>query len=539
MDKRCNEGAEASDGELALLSQDALQAIARAEGVPLVVTDPAQADNPIVYANQAFLDLTGYAAGDVLGRNCRFMQGPETDPRALELLRVGLAGKQETVVELLNYRRDGTPFWNELVVAPVSDGKDGVRYYIGLSRDVTRRREADQSLYQAQKMDALGQLTGGLAHDLHNLLQVMVGYLDMIRLQNGREQPDPRRIQRSVENALGAADRARTLTQQLLAFSRRQKLEARSTDLNALLQDMQPSIQRILGTDVALEARLAPDLWSCKVDPLQAESALRNLLLNAYDALAGVSPREVRISTENAWVASEDVGLGDDLQPGPYVCVSVTDSGAGIPFEHLGRVIDPFFTTKGAGPGSGLGLSMVYGFARQSGGTLRVLSGQGIGTTVSLFFPKAEEQRSTDAAIGAACSMESVGQGERVLVVEDRADVAELAQVMLEEAGYATLVAYDAVQALNVLEKHPVDLLFTDLSMPGEMNGVTLAREAVKRHPGLRVLLTTGYADAELARTDGDGKRFETLPKPYGHDDLLRRVRCALETSYRPSASSA
>ncbi|RVU20604.1 hybrid sensor histidine kinase/response regulator [Methylobacterium oryzihabitans] len=492
--------------------------------MPMIVTDPRQPDNPIIFANWAFRTMTGYEPEEMIGRNCRFLQGPETDPDTVAEIRDAIRDRREIATEILNYRKNGSSFWNALFVSPVYDRSGELIYFFGSQLDVSRRRDAEDALRQSQKMEAVGQLTGGIAHDFNNLLQVVIGYVDI--LQSGLTQPpaDPARMLRAVENIRGAAERATTLTAQLLAFARKQRLDGRAVNLNNLVDGMRDLANRTLGDDVTIRTDLAPDLWNARLDPTQTEVALLNILINARDAMAGGGT--VAIATANRTIAGE-ASLGG-LAPGRYVTVSVTDTGSGMPPEVLARVTEPFFTTKDEGRGTGLGLSMVYGFAKQSGGGVQIESEVGRGTTVRLTFP-ASEAAERPAPRVPSRPAEQTGT-ETILIVDDRSDVAELARAILRDFGYTTLVAHDGRSALEILDgSERVDLLFSDLIMPGGMNGVVLAREARRRQPRLKVLLTTGYAEASLERTDAGGSEFEVISKPYRRTELARRVRRVLD----------
>ncbi|AWH49613.1 hybrid sensor histidine kinase/response regulator [Stenotrophomonas sp. SAU14A_NAIMI4_5] len=497
--------------------------------MPMIITDPHQPDNPIIFANRAFVEMTGYERDELIGRNCRFLQGPETDPDAIAEIREAIAETREAATEVLNYRKDGSTFWNALFVSPVFDDDGTLVYFFGSQLDVSRRRDAEDSLRQAQKMEALGQLTGGIAHDFNNLLQVMSGYLEMITGTSDKELPSDSFVRRAATQAQSAANKAAVLTQQLLAFSRRQKLEGRTVNLNSLVSSTVELAAQRVGADVELQMNLAPALWNCRIDTTQAEVAILNLVINARDALKGRPDQRVLLSTRNVEVSKAAAANElDHLPAGRLVCISVQDNGSGMSPDIVRRVMDPFFTTKEEGEGTGLGLSMVYGFVKQSGGTVRIASEPGVGTTVSLYFPATTDALTKDAA-PSNMAMDR-GGSERILIVEDRDDVAELAQMLLEAGGYQTRVANDGASALALLEQGEVfDLLFTDLIMPGGMNGVLLAREAKRRLPKLKVLLTTGYAEAGIERTDAGGSEYEVLNKPFNRQQLLRKVRLVLE----------
>ncbi len=491
----------------------------------MIVSDPRKPDNPIIFVNNAFINMTGYSSAEVVGKNCRFLQGPETDRSVVAQVRQAVAERREIATELLNYRKNGSTFWNALFISPVYDQQGELKYFFSSQLDISRRRDAEQALGQARKMEALGQLTGGIAHDFNNLLQVITGYLDIIHLALRSEVPDLGRVARSADSIRKASGKAAMLTQQLLAFARKQRLEGRTINLNSLTEGFTDLVQRTLGGDIQVRTELAPGLWNCRLDPTQMEVALLNVLINARDAMSGKGT--VRIRTSNEDLSSEERALQSGLKPGLYVCIAVIDDGPGIPPEILPRVMDPFFTTKDEGKGTGLGLSMVYGFVKQSGGSVRISSGREGGTTVTIYFPATHDQ------VGGGFEYDnrthSQGGNEHILVVDDRIEVAELAQAMLESLGYRVSMVNSPAEALQVIRTGPtVDLLFTDLIMPGNMNGVVLAREARRVLPSLKILLTTGYASESIERHGADGE-FPVIDKPYRHDELARKIRIVLD----------
>ncbi|MBN8909301.1 MAG: PAS domain-containing protein, partial [Rhodospirillales bacterium] len=356
--------------------------------MPMLVTDPRQSDNPIVFANRAFIAMTGYTQDEIVGHNCRFLQGPATDRQTVQAIRQAIEERREISLEILNYRKDGSTFWNALFISPVYNRRDELVCFFASQLDVSRRGDAEEGLAQAQKMEALGQLTGGIAHDFNNLLQVMSGHLDLMGARARLNKLGPEDLARGIGSIRSAVTKASTLTQQLLAFSRKQKLRGRTINLNTLATGMTALVQRTPGEQVQLEFDLAPDLPNCELDTTQVEVALLNVLVNARDAMP--EGGRIRIETRAVEAASEGDDCGElpaGLRPGAYAALSVTDTGTGIAPEIIARVMDPFFTTKDEGKGTGLGLSMVYGFAKQSGGTATVSSEQGQGTTVRMFFP--------------------------------------------------------------------------------------------------------------------------------------------------------
>jgi PAS domain S-box-containing protein len=488
--------------------------------MPMVVTDPRQPDNPIVFVNGAFLDLTQYKEDEVLGRNCRMLQGPATDRRTVDELRQGIAEQRPVSVDILNYKADGTTFWNALFLGPVFDAEGHLLYFFASQMDITERRSSQDAHLQAQKMEAIGQLTAGMAHDFNNLLQVINGNLEvgLVSLDN------PSAAREALVRAQAAAMRAGKLTQQLLTFARKQRLEPKRLNLNSLVVEFSEMLVRTLGEKVELRLDLRPGLPACLLDATHLEMALLNVLINARDALTAGG--EVCVGT--AIVREEDRIHKHKLPPGSYVTLCVTDKGSGMPPEVLRRATEPFFTTKG--PGTGLGLAMVHGFVQQSHGKLEIESEPRQGTSVKMIFPVADSGADPRAARAREDRHALDGGAPRptVMVVEDNEDVRELAVSVLGIAGYEVLSAASGEQALVQLEGGAdVDLLFTDVIMPGGMNGLELIDKAHKLQPGLPVLVTTGYMEDLPQR--GRENDLKILAKPYRHETLLEQVRGALK----------
>ncbi|MEH3087925.1 MAG: histidine kinase famiy protein [Xylophilus ampelinus] len=501
--------------------------------MPMIVTDPHQPDNPIIFANRAFLSMTGYAPEEITGVNCRFLQGPGTDRNTVAGIREAIEQRREHSTEILNYRKDGSTFWNALFLSPVFNEKKELVYYFASQLDVSRRRDAEEALAQSQKMEALGQLTGGISHDFNNLLQVIAGQLDLLNFKLRVEEIDREKCLRNVDNARQSVTRAASLTQQLLAFSRKQRLEGRPINLNATANGIVDIVEQAFGNQgggsIDVQLKLEPDLHNCQLDPSQLEVALLNVLLNARDAMP--QGGKVTIKTANVSVDHADSVSFGGLPEGDYVSISVTDSGTGIPKEIIQRVMDPFFTTKEEGKGTGLGLSMVYGFAKQSGGTAQIYSELGLGTTVRLFFPATQTE--VRPARGTSAMRTTVrGGSERILVVDDRPEVAKTAEDLLTSLGYHVTVALGANESLGLVDSLADDekpqLLFTDIIMPGGMNGISLARAMRERVPGIRILLTTGYAGDMSAPNVDVGSEFDLIYKPYRLEDMARKIRAVL-----------
>ena len=377
-------------------------------------------------------------------------------------------------------------------------------------------------LLQSQRLEAVGQLTGGVAHDFNNLLTVVLGNADLLA-EPGMTEPQR---QQALQMLIGAAERGAVLTRQLLAFARKQPLMPSEVDVNALVTGFDPLLRRTLGEQVEIEVVRGAGLWTAMVDPTQLESALLNLCLNARDAM----PRGGRLTLETANTAlylrySEQHA---DVEPGQYVMLAVSDAGTGIDPAHLGRVFEPFFTTKEKGKGTGLGLAMVYGFVKQSGGHVAIYSEPGHGTTVKLYLPRALGPRAAVERVPEEA--EARGGAETVLVVEDDEPVRMLAGLELGAMGYRVLEAATGAEALVVLRTgEHIDLLFTDIVMPGGMTGRELADEAGRMRPGLRVLFTSGYTENAIVHHGRLDAGVQLLPKPYRRADLARAVRHALE----------
>ena len=393
---------------------------------------------------------------------------------------------------------------------------------IGVVTDTTERREAEQRLSQSQKMEAIGQLTGGVAHDFNNLLTVIVGNLDMIV----RRPDNPQRVERLATSAMLAARRGAEVTEKLLSFSRRQVLRPETVNPNHLLKDFQGLLQRALGEAVTLVLDLDTALDPVRLDPGQFESAILNLAVNARDAMPGGGTLTIR--TENFAVTPERAAAWPDLNAGDYVRVSVHDTGMGMDAATAARAFEPFFTTKDVGKGTGLGLSQVYGFARQGGGQVRVASTPGLGTTVTIDLPRSSEPVAAAPRADALLPLRRAAEGEVVLVVEDEAAVLEMAVESLSELGYRTLTATRASEALDRLRgPQRIDILFSDVVMPGGLNGIELALQARQLRPGLRVLLASGYTGSALGE-QGVPVDLPLLSKPYRREDLASKLRLVM-----------
>jgi PAS domain S-box-containing protein len=500
--------------------------------MPMVVTDPNQSDNPIVFVNRAFLDLTEYREEQVIGRNCRFLQGPQTDPHTVTEVRMAVSEQRAVAVDILNYKADGKTFWNALFIGPVFDEQGKLLYWFSSQMDITRRRISEQSFLQAQKMEAIGQLTAGLAHDFNNLLQVITGNLELATTV----LDDKQAAREAIEHAMMAGHKAAKLTQQLLTFARKQRLEPKRVNLNTLVVEFSEMLVRTLGEKIDLHLDLKPGLPACTIDATHMEMALLNVLINARDAM----PKGGKVTVATSVISDRDRIEAHHLQPGTYVVICVIDHGEGMTPEVARRATEPFFTTKG--PGTGLGLAMVHGFVQQSHGRLEIESTPGQGATIRMIFPvavrtSAESSGGSPEKNALNWSTEAILGKHTILVVDDNHDVRELAVSHLRRLGFRVIAAQSGEEALELLERYgEVDLLFTDIIMPGGMNGLQLVERVRERLPAIPVLLATGYME-ELPRGGASPVSMTTLTKPYRTTDLAEHVRTLLSKNLPPNVA--
>ncbi|WP_257714383.1 PAS domain-containing protein [Roseomonas populi] len=481
----------------------------------------ARLDGTITAANPAWAVVLGWTEAELVGRAFLDLVHPEDLARTCELVAGLSAGMAPRRFENRTRGRDGRYRWIAWTAVP----GEGLINAVG--RDVTTEREAaealaraEESLRQSQKMEAVGQLTGGIAHDFNNLLTGITGSLELLRRRVAQGRLED--VDRYVTAAQGAAKRAAALTHRLLAFSRRQTLDPRPTEVNRLVAGIEELVRRTVGPEIALEVVPAAGLWTVLVDPNQLENALLNLCINARDAMPDGG--RIAIGTANTWVdagAAAEIGL----EEGDYVTLRVTDTGTGMAPEVVERAFDPFFTTKPLGQGTGLGLSMIYGFVRQSGGGVRVQSEPGRGTTMCLFLPRHHGVAEAEA-VQARAALPHADAGETVLVVDDEATVRMLVAEVLEEFGYTAVEAADGASGLKVLQSDlRVDLLITDVGLPGGMNGRQLADAARVLRPEVKVLFITGYAENAAIGSGQLEPGMHVLTKPFEIGALAARIR--------------
>jgi two-component system CheB/CheR fusion protein len=467
--------------------------------------------------------MTGYRAAELIGQNMRVLLPPamRQEPERYT------ARYLWTIKELEVCRKDGSVFPAHLSIAEWWAG--GYRHFTGILRDLSaqhreqiERTKLEAQLHQAQKMEAIGNLTGGMAHDFNNMLGVIIGNIDLLRDLKGEDSD----IDELTREALDAAFRGADLTRRLLAFARQQPLRPQHVDVNELVSGITRLLRRTIGEDVEISLDLAPELWPVVVDPAQLEASLTNLATNARDAMADGG--RLMIVTGNRTLDADYAAQHAEVVPGGYVMLEVSDTGSGMTSEVMHRIFEPFFTTKSRDKGTGLGLSMVFGFIKQSGGHIGVYSEPGIGTTFRLFLPRMSEDVPAVEESGATPLLH--GRGESVLVVEDNAALRRVVTRQLGELGYRVLAAENAAAGLKLLDRQSIDLLLTDIVMPGGINGRELARRARQRWPGIKIVFTSGFSEARL---NGDGGPLAActplLSKPYRKEDLASAAREALD----------
>ena len=471
-------------------------------------------------ANRNFLDRYALDEAAVLGKTVYELYPKEIadyhTAEDREVIESGVIVRSSVTVPFADGRDHDLVFTR----FPIFDNERRILGVGSISVDVTEQKKAEQDLHEAQKMEAVGQLTGGVAHDFNNLLAVILGNAEIVEARLGAGD-------KAVRAILQAATRGAELTQRLLAFSRRQPLHSRPVDLNELVDGMTDLLRRTLGETIEIETSLAGDLWPTVADSGQVENALLNLAINARDAMAVGG--ELIIATANATLDADRALHLPEMEPGDYVVLSVADTGTGIDAAALDHVFEPFFTTKDVGQGSGLGLSMIYGFARQSGGGVDIESQLGRGTTVRLYLPRG------DAAAVPAGRMDDTqalpqGRGETILVVEDDPEVRQIAGSMLEGLGYRVLTVEDAKAGRDVLEREPgVHLLLSDVALPGGVSGPQMVEEVRKDRPNIKVLFMSGHGSGVVNQRNRLSRSGELLMKPFLRRQLAQKVRAILD----------
>ncbi|WQO29905.1 PAS domain-containing protein [Microvirga lotononidis] len=475
--------------------------------------------------NPAWSEVLGYQPAELVGTPFDALAHPDDLAATRAQFERLTAGQVVRDFDMRMRSKDGSYRWYSWYCVP-----EGDQFYAA-GRDVTERKQFEEHLRSSQKMEALGQLTGGVAHDFNNLLQVISGNLQLLTKDiAGNERAEAR-----VQNALAGVTRGSKLASQLLAFGRRQPLEPKVVNVGRFIKGMDDMLRRALGEEIEVETVISGGLWNTQVDPGQIENAILNLAINARDAMNGQG--RLTIEAGNA-LLDDRYARQHDVTAGQYVMLAVTDTGSGIPPDVLERVFEPFFSTKPEGKGTGLGLSMVFGFVKQSGGHIKIYSEVGQGTTVKIYLPRVHEQEDVLTDLRAAPVR---GGTETVLVVEDDDEVRETAVALLSDLGYRVLKARDATSALSIVESGlEIDLLFTDVVMPGPLRSPELARKAKARLPHMAVLFTSGYTENAIVHGGRLDPGVELLPKPYSREDLARKIRHVLANQQqRNRAASA
>jgi two-component system cell cycle sensor histidine kinase/response regulator CckA len=487
----------------------------------VMITDAhLEAPGPrIVFVNAAFTSMTGYTPEEVIGRVPNFLRGAKTEHITLDRIHRDLAATGTTGYSSINYRKDGTEYMVEWQVTPLKDDSGAITHYLSIQRDVTERNRLLEQFNQAQKMEAVGRLAGGIAHDFNNLLTIILGYTGLLTSEFSKLKLGDTKLARSVEGIQQASEKAAALTTQLLAFSRKQVLRTRIVDLNPFVANLEGLLRRLIGEDINMDFRPGPNLARVQVDTNQFEQALMNLAVNARDAMPNGGM--LTVETRNAEVSTRYAAL-TSVKPGKYVLISVTDDGSGMDEETRSRIFEPFFTTKEPGRGTGLGLAMVYGFAKQNGGTITVYSEPLRGTCFKMYLPATEGAE--EELNGAAVSIRARGSGV-VLIVEDDIGIRGLIGEVLAEEGYEVILAADAKEAMERSNafKGPIHLLLTDVVLPG-MSGPDLAEQLKAIRPEIKVLFASGYSDHALLRQGAIASGAAFVPKPFDAGTLLYRV---------------
>ena len=524
-----------------------------ADNAPVMMwmTDPS---GRLTYLNRGWMEFTGQTLEQALGFGAWEALHPDSMEPARRAFFAANAAQQTFRLEYLLRRADGVYRWALSAAAPRRSDTGDFLGYIGSVIDITERKDAEQvlrqanehlevrvaaaiaeradaeaQLRQAQKMEAVGRLTGGVAHDFNNVLQVIAGNLQLLT----RDVTGNLRAEHRLETAVAALNRGSKLASQLLAFGRRQPLTPKVINLGRLIRGVDDMLRRAIGEGIEIETVIAGGLWNTFVDSVQVENALLNLAINSRDAMSGHG--KLTIEAGNSSLDDSYIVRHAEVTAGQYVMLAVTDTGCGIPAELLERVFEPFFTTKPEGRGTGLGLSMVYGFVKQSGGHIKIYSEPGQGTTVRLYLPRARGQEALETNVE---SGPTTGGTETVLVVEDDEDVRSTVVDMLSELGYRVLQAREAQSALAIVESGiPIDLIFTDVVMPGALRSPELARKARERMPNTAVLFTSGYTENAIVHGGRLDEGLELLSKPYSREALARKIRHVLRNQEQRNLS--
>jgi len=482
--------------------------------VSIVITD---IKGNIEYVNPKFTELTGYTYNEVIGKNPRILKSGEYTPKFYKELWDTITSGKEWRGELHNKKKNGELYWEHASISPIKDKEGVITHYLGVMEDITEIKHLEMQLIQAQKMEAIGTLAGGVAHDFNNLLTVVIGYSDFMLSKLDKQNE----MYGLIDQIRKAGRRAASVAQQLLAFSRKQILKPQVLELNTVIAEMEKMLRRLIGEDIELITVYEPDLKYVKADQGQVEQVLMNLVVNARDAM--VDGGRLALKTENVTIDEQYCKLNSEARPGNFICFSVEDSGIGMDKETISHIFEPFFTTKEIG--TGLGLSVIYGIVKQHEGWINVYSEPGQGSTFKVYFPviSVKEDKKDEEKI----SIEELrGSGERVLLVEDDDLLIEYAKGALSNNGYKVFEVKNAKEALDIFEKEEgnFDIVFSDVVLP-DKNGVELVEMLVSHKPGIKVLLSSGYLDDKSQWAKIQEKGFTFIQKPYTMAELLKAIK--------------
>jgi PAS domain S-box-containing protein len=510
---------DTSETRQAEAERERLMAAIEQAGEVVIITNP---DGIIQYVNPAFETVTGYSREEAVGRNPRFLQSGEQDHAFYTELWHTISSGKSWQGTLVNKRKEGTLSTVDATISPVSDAGGRIVSYVAAMRDITAQRLMEDQLRQSQKIETVGQLAGGVAHDFNNMLQVIVSYVEMSLAKVEAGQP----LQKYLLEIRRAAQRSAEITGQLLTFARKQTVSPKVLDLNDAVANTQKMIQRLIGEDIDLAWMPGHGLWKVKIDPAQLDQILANLAVNARDAIGGVG--RLTIETENVSFDQDYCAAHPGFSPGAYLMLAVSDDGCGMDEQVMSHLFEPFFTTKEPGKGTGLGLATIYGIVKQNNGFIKVYSEPGHGTTFKVYLPRAEGESAAERVEAEAGTTR--GGTETVLVVEDEAAILELARESLEQLGYTVLTAGSPGEAIRLTHERagPIQLLITDVVMP-QMNGRQLAERLTAARPGLKCLYMSGYTADAIAHRGvlEEGVRF--IAKPFSLSVLAAKVREMLD----------
>ncbi len=486
----------------------------------IIITD---LEGTIEYVNPAFTEVTGFNAKEAVGQNPRILKSLKTDPQVYTDLWTTVTAGRVWTGSFVNAKKDGSVFWVKAVISPIFDNDGKITHFLSLQEDISEKMQLEEQFRQSQKMEAIGQLAGGVAHDFNNLLTVINGYSELLLAKSDRKDS----IFEPLQQIKQAGERASSLTRQLLAFSRKQIMQPVILSVNRLLKDMEKMLRRLIGEDIDFIAIYEKNLRQIKADPGQIEQVILNLVVNARDAMPDGG--KLTIETMNVRLTDVFKKSSRELTDGWYVMIAVSDTGIGMDKDSQEHIFEPFYTTKEQGKGTGLGLSTVYGIVKQSGGSIWVYSEPGLGTTFKVYFPQVKEENLPDSS---SVGQEKILSGsETVLITEDEEFVRELVTTGLSEYGYRIIAAKNREKALAAAREHKgkIDLLLTDVVMPGGSGG-ELAKEMTALYPSVKTLFMSGYTDESIVQHGMLNEDTNFIQKPFSIETLAEKIRTVLDT---------